>query len=117
MSPTLGWLIIRLARIRCPIASVGSIDPLGILYGLTMNAWTRKATATATATVATSSTMPLTCTSAPTGALENPDAIGGPIGEECAADDPGTRDRAPEPAVVGLAAVVAHHVVIAGRNG
>ena len=30
MSPTLGWLIRRLARIRWPMFSVGSIEPLGI---------------------------------------------------------------------------------------
>ena len=59
MSPTLGWLIIRLARIRCPIFSVGSIDPLGILYGLTTNAWISTAIPIATAMVATSSTRDL----------------------------------------------------------
>src|SRR5438045_295823 len=55
MSPTLGWLIRRLVSTRWPIASVGTIDGLGIRYGLTTNAWIRRASPTATATVSTSS--------------------------------------------------------------
>ena len=55
MSPTLGFEISRLARIRWPILSVGTIEGLGIRYGLTMNAWMSSASATATATVTTSS--------------------------------------------------------------
>ena len=41
MSPILGLvklLPIRLMSTRWPTSSVGSIDPLGISYGLTMNA-------------------------------------------------------------------------------
>ena len=45
MSPTLGFEISRLARMRWPILSVGTIDGLGIRYGLTMNAWMRSASA------------------------------------------------------------------------
>ena len=60
MSPTPGVENSRLASTRCPIASVGSIEPLGILYGLTMNAWIRSASPTAIATVTTSSISDLT---------------------------------------------------------
>src|SRR5437588_10213100 len=60
MSPMLGFSISRLARIRWPMCSVGSIDPLGIRYGLTTNAWIRSASPTATATVITSSISDLT---------------------------------------------------------
>src|SRR5207248_1546683 len=60
MSPTLGLSIRRLARIRCPMWSVGSIEPLGIRYGLTMNAWISRARPTAIATVITSSISDLT---------------------------------------------------------
>ena len=45
-----------------------------------------------------------------------PMRLGGPVGGEGAADDPLLGDGAPEPAVVGLATVVAHHEVVAGRN-
>ena len=38
----------RSTRIRWPIASVGIIEPLGILYGLTRNAWISRASAIAT---------------------------------------------------------------------
>ncbi len=55
MSPTLGWLISRLVSTRWPISSVGTIDGLGIRYGLTMNAWISSASPTAIATVTTSS--------------------------------------------------------------
>jgi hypothetical protein len=37
------------------MSSVGIIEPLGIRYGLTTNAWIRSASPTATATVTTSS--------------------------------------------------------------
>ncbi len=59
MSPTLGWLISRLVSTRWPIFSVGIIEPLGIRYGLTTNAWISSASPTATATVTTSSTQRL----------------------------------------------------------
>src|SRR5436305_7605497 len=39
MSPTPGRSNSRLVSTRWPMCSVGSIDPLGILYGLTMNRW------------------------------------------------------------------------------
>jgi hypothetical protein len=55
MSPTLGFPESRLTRIRWLIASVGIIEPLGIRYGLTMNAWISNASPIATATVTTSS--------------------------------------------------------------
>jgi hypothetical protein len=40
---------------RCPTSRVGTIDGLGIRYGLTMNAWIRSARPTAIAIVTTSS--------------------------------------------------------------
>src|SRR5580704_1231874 len=49
--------------------------------------------------------------------LEKSDPVGRPVGQERLADDPCSRDRAPEPAVLGIGAVVAHHVVVARRNG
>jgi hypothetical protein len=55
MSPTLGWLTRRLVSTRWLMWSVGSIDPLGIRYGLTMKAWIRSASPTAIAIVTTSS--------------------------------------------------------------
>src|ERR1700761_3223618 len=48
--------------------------------------------------------------------LEEPDPVRRPVGEEGDPDDPFIGDRAPEPAVVRLSTVVAHHEVIAGRN-
>src|ERR1700754_1548057 len=49
--------------------------------------------------------------------LDGPDALRRPVREERDADDPFVWDRAPEAAVVGLSTVVAHHEVVAGRNG
>ena len=48
--------------------------------------------------------------------LEEPDAVGRPVGEEGLADDPVARDRAPEAAVVARPTVVAHHEVVVGRD-
>src|SRR4051795_11250660 len=59
MSPTEGSLKrwpMRLTSTRCPIASVGSIDALGMRYGLTRNAWVSSASPIATTTIVTSST-------------------------------------------------------------
>ena len=58
MSPTFGSpnrLPMRSTSTRCPITSVGSIDSLGIRYGLTMNAWISSARPSATTTITTSS--------------------------------------------------------------
>lgn len=49
-------------------------------------------------------------------ALEEPDAVGGPVGSEGVADDPAGGHGAPESAVVGLATVVPHHEPVSGRN-
>ena len=59
MSPTLGWLINRLVSTRWPMSSVGTIEGLGIRYGLTMKAWISSARPTATATVTKSSSTDL----------------------------------------------------------
>src|SRR5215212_3928731 len=45
----------RLTSTRWPISSVGTIDSLGILYGLMRNAWMPSARPSATATIRTSS--------------------------------------------------------------
>src|SRR4051795_1889799 len=45
----------RLTSTRWPISSVGTIDSLGILYGLTRKAWMPSARPSATATIRTSS--------------------------------------------------------------
>src|SRR5438874_11157762 len=45
----------RSTSTRCPIASVGSIDPLGMRYGLTMKAWIPSASPSATAMIVTNS--------------------------------------------------------------
>src|SRR4051794_36011694 len=45
----------RLTSTRWPICSVGTIDSLGIRYGLTRNAWIARASPRATATIMTSS--------------------------------------------------------------
>ena len=58
-SPTSGSLKrspMRLTSTRWPISSVGTIDSLGIWYGLTRNAWMPSASPRATATITTSST-------------------------------------------------------------
>ena len=49
----------RLTSTRWPISSVGTIDSLGIRYGLTRNAWMPSARPSATATMTTSSTREL----------------------------------------------------------
>src|SRR5450755_1926273 len=49
----------RLTSTRWPIDSVGSIEPLGIRYGLTTNAWIPNARPSATTTITTSSTIEL----------------------------------------------------------
>src|SRR6185437_12001597 len=99
MSPTLGFPANRLVSTRWPTSSVGTIDGLGIRYGLTMNAWISSASATATATVTTSSISPFTrdlparawaSRPSPVAALEESDAVGRPVGEERLADDPGS---------------------------
>jgi hypothetical protein len=41
--------------------------------------------------------------------LEDPDAVGGPVGGESSPDDPLCGHRAPEATVVGFAPVIAHH--------
>ena len=54
MSPTYGSpnrLPMRSTSTRCPITSVGSIDSLGIRYGLTMNAWISSARPSAITTI------------------------------------------------------------------
>src|SRR3954447_10507972 len=48
---------------------------------------------------------------------EEPEAAGRPVRGEGATDDRLARDRAPEPAVVGLPTIVAHHEPVPGRNG
>src|SRR3954447_2348724 len=45
----------RFTSTRCPTASVGTMDSLGILNGLTRNAWMPRASPSATATIVTSS--------------------------------------------------------------
>ena len=55
--PTPGLVSSRHTSTRWPGCSVGTIEGLGILYGLIRNAWIRKASPTAIATVATSSTI------------------------------------------------------------
>src|SRR5579871_1650682 len=92
-----------------------------------MNAWMSSASATATATVITSSISPfmpdppaypparrLAPRSPP---LEESDPVRRPVGQERLPDDPGAGDGPPEPAVLGVRAVVAHHVVVASGNG
>src|SRR5687768_8185320 len=57
-SPTLGVVKrapMRLTSTRWPICSVGTIDSLGIRYGLTRNAWMPRARPRATATIRISS--------------------------------------------------------------
>src|SRR6478609_2963940 len=57
-SPTDGLLKacpMRLTSTRCPISSVGTIDSLGIRYGLTRKAWMPRARPRATATIMISS--------------------------------------------------------------
>src|SRR5207344_2857919 len=48
--------------------------------------------------------------------LEDPDAVGGPVGDEGLADDPSTGLGSPEAAVIAFATVVAHHEVMIRRN-
>src|SRR6516225_10529244 len=90
-----------------------------------MNAWMSSASATATATVMTSSISPFTpdppahsedqrSSRRP---LEESDPVGRPVGQERLPDDPGAGDGSPEPAVLRVRPVVAHHVVIAAGNG
>src|SRR5947207_610750 len=58
MSPTEGCpkcMPMRLTSTRWPTWSVGTIDSLGIRYGLTRNAWMPRARPSATATIRTSS--------------------------------------------------------------
>src|SRR5215208_2985878 len=58
MSPTLGspkCMPTRLTRTRWPTSSVGTIDSLGMRYGLTRKAWIPSARPSATATMSTSS--------------------------------------------------------------
>src|SRR3954470_13734478 len=69
MSPTFGSLKrwpMRLTRTRWPISRVGTIDSLGIRYGLTRNAWMPRARPRATATMRTSSS-------------SEPDAVDAPL--------------------------------------
>src|SRR5947209_9725632 len=49
--------------------------------------------------------------------LEEADPIGGPVGEECLADQPPPGNRSPVAAVERVGAIVAHHVVIALGDG
>src|ERR1039458_7388570 len=102
-----------------------------------MNAWISSASPTATATVITSSITCLTPDfgsvapdfgsvapdfaisrrrSAGTRRSQRADPVRWPVCEERLADDPRLAHRAPEAAVVGLTAVVAHHVVLVRRD-
>src|ERR1700722_5684797 len=103
---------------------VGSIEPEGIRYGLTTNAWIRNARPTATATVTISSITEYSgdfcfldvrdaISASLRPVLEGSDPVGWPIGEERVADHPRTGHRPPETAVERVGAVVAHHVVVA----
>src|ERR1700735_4888157 len=128
MSPTPGWVESRKARIRWPTCSVGSIEPEGIRYGLTTNAWIRNARPTATATVTISSITEYSgdfcfldvrdaISASLRPVLGGADPVGRPIGEECVADHPRMGHRPPESAVERVGAIVAHHVVIALWHG
>ena len=48
----------RLTRTRWPTSSVGSIEPEGIWYGFTIQAWIARASPRASATITTSSISP-----------------------------------------------------------
>src|SRR5579875_1652399 len=90
----------------------------------------RTASRTATPTVIASSTIERTVdfvrwappramatgSSRGAGSSQASDPVGRPVGEEGLADDPGPANRAPEAAVLGIRAVVAHHVVHPARN-
>src|SRR5436190_24379334 len=88
-----------------------------------LNAWMSRARPTAIATVTTSSMSDLTVDF---GAfvvdlaigcrLEEAEPAGRPVGEDCPPDAPSLGNRAPEPAVLGVWTIVAHHVVLIGRN-
>src|SRR6185437_8294965 len=89
-----------------------------------MNAWMRIASPTATAIVTTSSAREATGDffflprdTDMRRDLEEADAIGGPVGEECLADQPTLGDGAPVAAVERVRTIVAHHVVVAPRYG
>src|ERR1700731_3336879 len=105
------------------MSRVGIIEPLGIRYGLTMNAWISSASATAMATVMTSSISDFIADPDPSRSssayllLQEADSIRRPVREERLADDPGSRNRPPEATVLRVGAVVAHHVVVAPGNG
>ena len=73
-------------------------------------------TTTTSGTAAASSSASVRLVGSAEMALEEADALGRPVGGEGATDDPLARDRAPEPAVVGLATVVAHHEPMVGGN-
>src|SRR5205085_1652132 len=89
-----------------------------------MKACIRRASPTAMATVRTSSTTdfmadfePLVRELAISGdPSQESQTAGRPVGEERLADDPRPRDRAPEPAVLRIGTVVAHHVVVTLRD-
>src|SRR5579875_4047956 len=86
-----------------------------------MNAWLRIAGPTATPIVTTSTTSEPSaerlCFGGAAIASERPDPAGRPVGEERLADQPRARHRPPVAAVERVAAVVPHHVVVAGRHG
>src|ERR1700735_1298520 len=89
-----------------------------------MKAWMRSASTTAIATVSTSSISPFMlalcspgATARPIAALHEPDPVRRPVGQKRLADDPRSWDGSPEPAVLGVGPVVAHHVVVAAGDG
>src|SRR5436190_23726744 len=86
-----------------------------------MNAWIRSARPTAIAIVTASSISDFIadfffCLDTPI-ELQEAEPVGRPVREERLADDPRLGDGAPEAAVVRCAPVVAHHVVVALRDG
>src|SRR5450756_3016418 len=90
------------------------MDSDGMRYGLTRKAWTSRA-----ATIAHSATRRYSASVrlfiGPSLRSQRGPAAEGPVDDEAFADDIGTRDRAPEAAVVAVRAVVAHDEVRVGR--
>src|SRR5450830_958575 len=91
------------------------MDSDGMRYGLTRKAWTSRA-----ATIAHSATRRYSASvrlfSGPSLRSQRGPAAEGPVDDEAFADDIGTRDRAPEAAVVAVRAIVAHDEVRAGHR-
>src|ERR1700744_4322236 len=97
----------RFTRTRWPMSSVGSIEPDGIWYGFTIQAWIASASPRARATMTPSSIKPpallfglgiprftaaILCEKGEE-RLKGPDAVGRPVREEGLTDDPGLRNR------------------------